>query len=331
MKQNIFIITLMIVSSAFFVVAQEPVKIIFDTDMGPDFDDVGAITMLHALADKGECEILACLASDRYPTVAPTIEVFNRYFGKPDIPIGVAAVGAPDFSCPNHWNDSIVSKFLPIPKDNNDYSPAVDVYRKALASQLDKSVTVITVGFMSNLSDLLKSGPDKFSPLSGKELVQRKVKQWVAMAGIFPEGKEFNMIKDAEASVYAFQNWPTPILLSGFEIGTDIYTGKKAAESGDLNNPVTWAYDYNFNTYSDKKLDKRNSWDQTAVLCAVRNPENYFYVNGPGRIEVNEDGSNVWNADVDQQHFFLVHKYPYQYIADILDELMLHKPIKNNQ
>src|SRR5690554_1957079 len=53
--------------------------IIFDTDMGPDYDDIGAIAMLHALADSGECEILATVASDAHPSIAPTIEVFNRY------------------------------------------------------------------------------------------------------------------------------------------------------------------------------------------------------------------------------------------------------------
>ncbi|MFV0267815.1 MAG: nucleoside hydrolase [Draconibacterium sp.] len=330
MKRNFFLPIMIVLVSVWIANAKDPVKVIFDTDMGPDFDDVGAITVLHALADKGECEILACLASDRYPTVAPTIEVFNQYFGKSNIPIGVAAIGAPDFSCPNQWNDSIVAKYLDQPKNNDDYSAAVEVYRKALASQPNKSVTIVTVGFMSNLADLLKSGPDEFSPLSGRELVQRKVKQWVAMAGVFPQGKEFNVFKDAEASVYAFQNWPTPILLSGFEIGVHILTGKKVAESGDPKNPAAWAYAYNFETYQDKKFDKRNSWDQTAVLCAVRNPENYFYVNGPGKFEVAKDGSNTWNPDVDSQHFFLVHKYPYQHIADILDELMLHKPIKNN-
>ncbi|HAH22177.1 MAG TPA: nucleoside hydrolase, partial [Prolixibacteraceae bacterium] len=54
-----------------FAQSAEPVKIIFDSDMGPDFDDVGAITILHALAAKGECEILATMASDGYPTIAP--------------------------------------------------------------------------------------------------------------------------------------------------------------------------------------------------------------------------------------------------------------------
>src|SRR5512133_98926 len=111
----------------------EPVKIIFDTDMGPDFDDVGAITILHALASKGECEILATMASDGYPYIAPTLEVFNRYFRKPTIPIGVPGPDAPKFSCPNHWNDSLVVKYLPKTKTNSDYPAATEVYRKVLA------------------------------------------------------------------------------------------------------------------------------------------------------------------------------------------------------
>ena len=36
------------------VAASGPVKVIFDTDMITDFDDVGALVCLHALADAGE-------------------------------------------------------------------------------------------------------------------------------------------------------------------------------------------------------------------------------------------------------------------------------------
>lgn len=319
---------IMMAFSFFKAHAAGPVKVIFDTDMGPDFDDVGAIAVLHALAANGECEILACCASDRYPAIAPTIEAFNRYFQRPDIPVGSAAEGAPDFSCPNHWNDSIVSHFLPESKTNADYSPAVEVYRKVLAVQPARSVTIITVGFMSNLSALLKSGPDQYSSLTGTELVRKKVKNWVTMAGRFPEGSEFNVNQHPDASLYVFQNWPTPILFSGFEIGEPIYTGRKVADQGSAGSPVAWAYQYNLATYDKKPIDKRNSWDLTAVLCAVRNPENYFYVQGPGKFIIHPDGKNEWDPDADAGHYFLVHKYPYQHIADILDELMLYEPPK---
>jgi len=303
-----------------------PVKIIFDSDMGPDFDDVGAITILHALAAKGECEILATMASDGYPYIGPTLEVFNRYFKKPGIPIGIPGPDAPSFSCPNHWNDSLTVKYLPKLKTNKDYPSATEVYRKVLSSQPDGSVVIASVGFLSNLETLLKSGPDQYSKLSGKELVAKKVKKWVAMAGGFPEGNEFNVNQHAKASLYVFQNWPTPILFSGFEIGAKIMTGNKVATQGTKGSPVQWAYHYCLSNYENRQSVNRNSWDHTAVLCAVRNPEDYFYVIGNGTFVCNPDGSNTWNPDKNSNHSFLVHKYPYQKIAGILDDLMLYEP-----
>jgi len=325
MKRSLFVFLFLLLISSFGWSAQ-PVKIIFDTDMGPDYDDVGAITVLHALAAKGECEILATMSSCGYPYIAPTIEVFNRYFQKPNIPIGVPGPDAPKFSCPNHWNDSLVVKYLPKKKTNADYPSATEVYRKVLAAQKDQSVVIVTVGFISNLETLLKSEPDQYSKLSGKELVAKKVKNWVAMAGGFPEGSEFNVNQHAAASCYVFQNWPTPILFSGFEIGWKIMTGNKVATQGTKGSPVQWAYEYCLSNYENKKSVNRNSWDHTAVLCAVRNPENYFYVIGNGTFVCNENGSNSWNADKNSNHSFLVHKYPYQKIADILDDLMMYEP-----
>jgi hypothetical protein len=148
------------------------------------------------------------------------------------------------------------------------------------------------------------------------------------MAGRFPEGGEFNVNQHSKASYYVFQNWPTPILFSGWEIGASIFTGRKLANEGSADNPLSWAYRYNLDTYSAKEADKRQSWDQTAVLCAVRKPEKYFYVNGPGKFVIFEDGKNTWDPDTDAKHYFLVHKYPYQKVADVIDELMLYEPGK---
>jgi len=331
MKKHLLLILLinlffLLPKSGFAQKHTEPVKIIFDSDMGPDFDDVGAITILHALAAKGECEILATIASDGYPYIGPTLEVFNRYFQKPNIPIGVPGADAPAFSCPNHWNDSLVVKYLPKLKTNKDYPLATEVYRKVLAAQKDHSVVIITVGFLTNLSALLYSKPDQFSPLGGKELVAQKVKKWVAMAGGFPEGNEFNLNQHASASVYVIQNWPTPILFSGVEIGNKILTGNKVSTLGTKGSPVQWAYHYCLSNYENKQSLNRNSWDPTAVLCAVRNPEDYFYVIGNGTVICNPDGSNTWNPEKNSNHSFLVHKYPYQKIAGILDDLMLYEP-----
>ena len=66
-----------------------PEKIIFDTDMYTDFDDVGALATLHALADAGECEILGTVACTRGAPSVGMVEIINAYYGRPDIPLGV--------------------------------------------------------------------------------------------------------------------------------------------------------------------------------------------------------------------------------------------------
>jgi len=55
---------------------------------------------------------------------------------------------------------------------------------------------------MTNIANLLQSKPDKYSDLNGVELVNKKVKRWVCMAGIFPEGgDECNASSDYHGKV----------------------------------------------------------------------------------------------------------------------------------
>src|SRR3954471_20621502 len=86
----------------------KPVPIIFDSDMGPDYDDVGAITLLHALADSGQAKILATIASTKYDGVACVMSVFNTYFNRPGIPIAVPKGNALILKDWQHWTDTII-------------------------------------------------------------------------------------------------------------------------------------------------------------------------------------------------------------------------------
>src|SRR5580698_11241279 len=88
-----------------------PIRVIFDTDMGPDYDDVGAITLLHAFADSGKATILATMSSNKYEGVAAVLNLFNTYFHRPDIPIGVPKGAAVNQRDSQHWTDSILAKY----------------------------------------------------------------------------------------------------------------------------------------------------------------------------------------------------------------------------
>lgn len=302
-------------------------KVIFDTDMGPDYDDIGAIALLHAFADQGKIDILATVASDAHQDIPATIEVYNRYFNRPNIPVGKAtSPSAPNFTAANNWNATIIKQFAPDVTSKN-YETAVEVYRKTLAQQPDESVTILTVGFMTNIRDLLQSKPDQYSKLTGIELVRKKVKNWVAMAGAFPEGREFNIHEDAESAIFAFANFPKPILFSGFEIGDKIKTGGKVAALNLKNSPVSIGYKINLETYDkQQKVDSRKSWDQTAVLIAAEDPQKYFYISGPGTMKLNPDGSNFWDPEEKGLHRFIIHKFPYKVLEDLIDQLMMHQP-----
>lgn len=304
--------------------SDKPVSIILDTDIGPDFDDVGAITILHAMTRKGEAKILATVADNRYEGIAAVLNVFNTYWGEPDIPIGVPKGWAVDMSDPQHWSDTILAKY-PHQIDSNVQAPdATEVYRKVLAAQPDHSVTIVSIGFLTNLGNLLKSKADGYSPLNGLQLVKEKVKLLVSMAGAYPSGKEFNMDHDSVASKEVFENWPTKVILSGFEIGERIKTGLPLIHNGSIHHDP--AKDVFRISIPMDPMDSagRMSWDETTTLVAVRGYEPYFTLH-PGRVVVHDDGSNSWN-DHGKGQYYLVQKESPEKVADIIDRLMMEVP-----
>ena len=84
--------------------AATPTKIIFDTDIGNDVDDVLALSVLHALQTRGECELLAVTITKPDELAGPFVEAVNTFYGRPGIPIG--------FTHAKLTNEP--SKFLPL-------------------------------------------------------------------------------------------------------------------------------------------------------------------------------------------------------------------------
>lgn len=306
-------------------VKPSPVPVIFDSDMGPDYDDVGAIALLHAMSDSGYAKILATVASTKYEGVAGVFDVFNTYFKKPDIMIGVPKGKASELKDGQHWTDTVLLNYPHNIKRNDEVPDATEVYRKVLASQPDKSVTIVTTGFLSNLFYLLQSSPDKYSKLDGKKLVRQKVKQLVCMAGGFPAFSEFNVKIDAAASKFVFNNWETPIIFSGFEIGWKIRTGLPLINNAAIeNSPVKDVFRISI-PMSSQDSAGRMSWDQTAVLVAIKGYEPWYQLN-KGKIVVADDGSNTWTNDPPTQGH-LVEAQSHLVVQELINKLMMHQPI----
>jgi len=323
------VLVIVVCACAFSASAQvkksKPISVIFDTDMATDYDDVGAITLLHYYADHGQAKILATIASTKYPRVAAVLSVLNTYFKKPDIPIGVPTGKAstdPDWQ---KWSDTITAKYPHKIRSNSDAWDAVELYRKVLAQQPDNSVTIITVGFYTNVANLLRSGPDKYSPLTGQQLVERKVKRMVSMGGKYPSGEEYNIQNDSTSSVYVFSHWTKPVIFSGFEIGEKIHTGLPLIHNDKIqNDPVKDVFRISIPQSKDD-VNGRMSWDETAVYVAIHGPAPYYKL-VPGKVKIAPDGSDTWTTPGNQAYLLAIR--PPEEMQAVINELMQHQPKK---
>lgn len=298
------------------------VPIIFDTDIGTDVDDAGALAILHVLADQGEAGILATMSANQNHWSAPAIDVINTYYGRGDIPIGSSRTG-PN---PEEWYHDTVPDYPHDLANGNDAPEAVELYREILAAQPDNSVTIVVVGWLTNMADLLKSKPDCYSPLNGRDLVNAKVKELVSMGGVWPNTRkegDYNFRMDAAAAHKVISDWPGKIVFSG--LGIDVMTGARLVAQGPKDNPVPAFYRTFFEGH---KVAERSSWDLIAVLYAVRGLSNYFTAVLEGKCVSQEDGSNKWVPGPIQNHAYLVYKMPQAELAEVIEDLMLTPPAR---
>ena len=289
----------------------EPVKIIFDTDIGNDIDDALALAVIHALVSRSECELLAVTISKDNPYCAPYVDIINTLYGRGDIPIGVVREGkTPEdgkfVRQVSQARDDGQARYAHDLTSGADAREAVDLLRATLAAQPDHSVVLVVVGFSTNVAKLLDSSPDKHAPLSGLELVAHKCRLLSIMAGMFtPEDRvaEYNVRVDAESAARVYEQWPTEIVVSGYEIGRAIKYPAISIER-DFRyaepHPVCEAYAL----YGTMPYD-RETWDLTSVLYAVRPDRDYFGLSEPGRVWVDEQAITQFEPLSTGRHRYL--------------------------
>lgn len=285
-----------------------PEKIIFDSDMDGDCDDVAALALLHALADRGEAEVLATFACCRSDYTAQCISAINAYYGRPNIPIaGPDSRGIKRLS---KYTNAIATR-CPHPLPDDAIIPeAPEMYRDILLAQPDQSVTIATVGFHTNLAPLLDLPATADKP-SGMDVVRAKVKLWACMGGNFigqPARDDLslgntNFVKDAPAALKAINNWPGKIVFVGREVASVPSGVKVGANFSKLpaNHPVRVAYE----AYFGGKCKDRHVADPATILFAVRGQRDYWDIESEGYIDLNPDMTFEWKYDQDKNQSFL--------------------------
>ncbi|MCK4959874.1 MAG: hypothetical protein KAT00_10750, partial [Planctomycetes bacterium] len=173
---------------------------------------------------------------------------------------------------------------------------------------------------------------DEISSLDGLALVKSKAVRWVCMGGRYP-----NREKKTEANFHTFGGsdytkkvvdmWPLPAVFSGGELGSMIMTGPELDRYGD-ENPVRKAYRLYFESPGRKGWpNRRQSWDQTAVLFAVRGASDCWTVKDEGYNFIHPNGLSEWRQSPDKEHAYLAARKSPQQIAEIIGELMSQPPM----
>jgi len=311
-------------------------RVIFDTDMCTDCDDVGAHGILHALADNGEVEILCCASS--YPDyyVPGVIDVINTYYARPDLRVGTWK--APEYRRSERYPKHMSENFPCRIKNADDAEDAVALYREILSGQDDGSVTLVTIGGWQNVHDLLRSPSDSHSALNGIELVAAKLKEWSCMGGFFPdsgENSETNLkLSGKDKTVWVLENWPehVKIVFAGGEIA-GAKVGSVLASQTPEDNPVREAYRH-FYCVGNQCPWCKGTWpcdhhcaDLNAVLYAVRGKSPYYGSVDVGHLHYDpETGHNEWRAEPAGNQAYLTHAMPRAALKRVFEELLVQPP-----
>lgn len=286
-----------------------PIRLIVETDMGNDIDDALAFDLIYKAVDDSQIELLA-VGNHKYSSTATEyIDILNTWYGYPATPLAASPTPvlndhAPDYTLPvSRMRTAHGSPAFTRSKRPSEIEEPVALYRRILAAQPDSSVTVLSLGFATELAKLLESPADTLSPLTGCELVARKVKLLSIMAGSYGEKQraEYNVVNDIPAMRRLFDQWDTPIVQNPFELGKRIVYPGSAIENGfgwTERHPVVEGY----RNYHPMPYD-RPTWDLLSVVYLIR--PDLFTVSEPGRITVDSLGYTRFAPDPQGRHVWL--------------------------
>ena len=275
----------------------EPRKVIFDTDIGADCDDVVALDLLISAHKQGLCELVgvSCTSMDLHG--AGCARVVLAYRGMEQVPV-YARPQRKDW--PQYYGDVVSLAFPELAQMERPFPDSISGLRKMIRD--NPGVCIVVVGDSTNMADLLRSEADDISPLNGVELVRQNVSFLAVMAGSFdwqenkqdwghrygtPEGKthaEYNVVCDIPACAVLVDLCPVEVYFLPFEAGVDCMTGRIIAAQG-RECPDGLAI-----IAHESGETGRESWDPMTALFAVWGTGSWFALSQPGKIRVDETG-----------------------------------------
>lgn len=279
--------------------ATQPVQMILDSDFGSSTDDLFALMMINHYIDDGLVDLKGIIVDREGEKNAGVVDIFNTYYGHPNIPIGLERNGVKNPRCFIPYNgicdltDAAGKPLFERTVDTSTLPDGYKLYRKLLSEAADKSISIVAIGFATTLSQLMESGADEYSPLSGLDLLERKVKSIYIQSGRFEAGDSlcgYNMRAASRQSAIFYDKLPASVdlVMSPSNIGDamdyapkDVLTDLSTTEL----NPIKSVYTY-YTCDTGQRM-----WDTNCVVNAVLGDTEY-YMSPRGWVTFVDKGQN---------------------------------------
>jgi hypothetical protein len=297
--------------------------VIIDTDLSRWWDDASAIGVANVLQQRDALRILGVVSDVPNAIAVAALDAIDTAYGHGDVPLGAVAGSGRD-SFPHGYTDELVRRLPHSVETSADVPGAVALYRRLLAREPDRSVTVVSLGGYTNLAGLLRSRADRQSPLGGRALVRRKVARLVVMDGLFPNGAPAltnqKIDLDAARAVVDAGGWPTPIAwVDGFG-GINTKVGGTLCAQVAADHPMRVVYETLFGCAPPGD----GNWDTPTLLYAIGDVKAVFSELGQGGAAViNAQGGLSWQTQSPRKHDLYVHVVDQEALNRRIDELLV--------
>ncbi|MCC5930277.1 MAG: hypothetical protein JJU28_13595 [Cyclobacteriaceae bacterium] len=330
-------------------------KIIFDSDIArvdstgrdiSDIDDLAALTILNALANKKLIEIIAIVTNSRSNKVVEMIDAINTYYNNPGIPIGLKEGSSWIVEDKNSYARLISGKFK-YTQRTIDAPSSTELLRKVL-SEVSKNDTVIyihadcisTYDFLS-IASFLESGADAISPLTGWELLNAKVDKFVSFIPCLPnKGVSDNCpawsnqpSTDVSKLQYFLDNYQNSLIGNTTTVQDAHFPTKLWEQSDD--NPVKIAYQHYYSKTpppwhgSNEIPDSISNYgDGLGAFYLLTSNDHLFTQIHKGSFIIDQDSKLRWSETKNRENhrYFYAEPKTRKELWVLLDELICHKP-----
>ena len=135
-------------------------------DLGFDVDDAGALAVAHHLSSLGYCDIIGVTHNTGFVKGVGGVDVIANWYNQTGHVLGAYTGAWGGSNSAQNAQDSYTTmlegEYESDVQTFDQVMGALEAYKKSLGAAEDKSVTIASIGELTNLRDIVQDDPDLF-------------------------------------------------------------------------------------------------------------------------------------------------------------------------